>query len=436
VALAVLFVVAGLAAIAARSGVMANSQSFRDRNVKRAIQAAGAGMDAAVYQLNVIQPQLQQCVNRTSAGALELVAVPSDGWCTAQTENLGDNASYSFRVTRSSNLAFNSNGQVMTQRSIVSTGLVNGVERRVFARVTAPAGDPILFPKGFAVVSLQSVTYGSSVRINGHLGSNGRITLQNTARVCGNATPGVGQSVVLQNSASVCAGYSKAPAQQPFALAPVNQYGANLSNNNARICASGAGGDPCTSPSRIAWDPTARTLLMEGGSTLTLSGNVYSFCRIELRNTATIRVAARSSTTPLRIYMDSPENCGGTSGMGSVVVGQTAGIDNLNTDPATFALLVAGSATRSTTVDLGQSGSPGPSVVMGIYAPYSTVNLLQSIQLVGAAAARQVLIGNSASVTYDSHLEAFAENAVLKYRHTDYIECTSRATTSAPDSGC
>ena len=40
VSLAVLVTVAGLATVAARSGIVSNNQSFRDSNAKRAIQAA------------------------------------------------------------------------------------------------------------------------------------------------------------------------------------------------------------------------------------------------------------------------------------------------------------------------------------------------------------------------------------------------------------
>ena len=49
VAMAVLFVVAGLATVAARAAIVSNNQSFRDNNAKRAVQAANAGLQAAVF---------------------------------------------------------------------------------------------------------------------------------------------------------------------------------------------------------------------------------------------------------------------------------------------------------------------------------------------------------------------------------------------------
>ena len=62
VALAVLFAVAGLATVAARAAIVAGHQSARDRDAKSAIQAAQSGLQAAVYQTNMLQPTSTQCV--------------------------------------------------------------------------------------------------------------------------------------------------------------------------------------------------------------------------------------------------------------------------------------------------------------------------------------------------------------------------------------
>jgi Tfp pilus assembly protein PilX len=182
IALSVLFIVAGLAAVAARAAINANHSSYRDSNVKRAIQAANAGVKAAVYQLNLMQPLPSECVLRATSGGTLSVAKATTTWCPSQTEDLGGNASYTFLVSQSTPLAYNSNGQVITERSIVSTGTVNGFPRRVLVRVTAPGGDP-LFPKNYAAVSMNSITWGNTVTVNGYLGSNGNITLQQSAKV-------------------------------------------------------------------------------------------------------------------------------------------------------------------------------------------------------------------------------------------------------------
>ena len=91
VALAVLFVTAGLATVTARAAIVSSHQSFRNTNVKRAVQAAGAGIRVVMYQMNLMQPAGDQCVHKGAGGALTNGAVQGDGWCAPQTEDLGDN---------------------------------------------------------------------------------------------------------------------------------------------------------------------------------------------------------------------------------------------------------------------------------------------------------------------------------------------------------
>ena len=98
-------------------------------------------------------------------------------------------------------------------------------------------------------------------------------------------------------------------------------------------------------------------LQVANNSSLTLTGDVYSFCSLTVANNATLRIAPR--TTPLKIYIDSPESCGGGAGMGSVSVINNGLIQNLNTSPATLQLYVLGSTSINTTVTIGNNGSSG-----------------------------------------------------------------------------
>ena len=78
-------------------------------------------------------------------------------------------------------------GQALTQRVIVSTGIANGVRRRLMLRTNAATGEPI-FPNGYGAISLDPVTLTNSAQVTGGLGSNGNIYLRNSAQVCGNAS--------------------------------------------------------------------------------------------------------------------------------------------------------------------------------------------------------------------------------------------------------
>jgi Tfp pilus assembly protein PilX len=435
VALAILFLVWGLATVSLRSALASQSQSQRDRDVKRALQAATAGIDAAMYRLNLLQPESLQCIT-VSAGTLAVSAVPADGWCPEEMEELSDAATYRMRVSRGWSL--HANGQSLVQRQIVSTGASGGVRRRVLARITAATGEPV-FPGGYAGVSLTALDVGNNVDITGGLGTNGNILLKNYAQVCGNTTPGPGKSLSIQNSASVCNGYSVSPTTTPFNLQPVDQGNAPTVNDNGRIGdpPAGTSADPCSSCGNISWDPSTRILSLRQNSTLTLGGNVYSFCRLDLDNTAQLKIAARALGTSVRIYMDSPENCGGGSGMGSVSVRNDSAIVNMNTIPTTLQLYVVGSPSIATSVDLANGVTLETDLVMAIYAPYSTVTMRNNTRLVGAIAARSLVLQNNATLTYNERIADITTGSPLRlYRLADYKECGGDQTTAAIDSGC
>jgi hypothetical protein len=113
---------------------------------------------------------------------------------------------------------------------------------------------------------------------------------------------------------------------------------------------------------------------------------------------------------------------------------QNASFENLNSDPATFALLVSGSAAKATSITFGQTG--GTVLPVGLYAPYSTISLQNSVQVLGGIVGRQVQMANTATATYDPRILQIAEDALLVYRGADYVECTSLATSTVPNSGC
>ena len=86
VSLAVIMIVSGLATVAARASIVANNQTARDVNVKRAAQAAYAGLQALRYQVNLLQPPPTHCVLKDgTSGALSVAATQGDGWCQPQT---------------------------------------------------------------------------------------------------------------------------------------------------------------------------------------------------------------------------------------------------------------------------------------------------------------------------------------------------------------
>jgi len=435
VTISVMFMVAGLATMTARAAITSDHQSLRDRNVKQAFQAANAGVEAVMYRTNLMQPGSQQCaVKNPSNGALHVTALQGDGWCEPQTEDLGSGEAYTVRVSGGTSLQVN--GQSLVQRRIVSVGTANGVQRRALLRANAATGEPV-FPQGYAGVSLDGLNLPNSVQVTGGVGSNGDIYLRNSAHVCGTVTPGPGRTVEIRNSASVCAGSLTTPAQQSFNLQPVDQGDAATNNDNARIGnpPQPTSLDPCTDCDGIDWDPSTRLLRLRNNSTLTLGGGVYSFCGIELENTAQLKIPARPLGTGIRIFVDSPEHCGG-AGTGSVSVRNSATILNLNADPTTFQLYVVGSSTIPTEVafdgvDLAQN------LVMAVYAPYSTIRIKGDTTLSGAIASKSIDLQNSTRIDYHERIADITTGSPLRlYRPEHYLECTSTPPGAQPDSGC
>jgi type II secretory pathway pseudopilin PulG len=435
VALAVIMVVSGLATVAARAAIVSNNQTERDLHVKRATQAAYAGLQALRYQVNLLQPPPTHCVLKSlSDGALSVAATQSDGWCESQTEDLGDGAAYTAQISAGTNITMN--GQLLSRRRIVSIGSAGGVQRRVALSVNAATGAPV-FPPGYAVTSLGAVDFGNSVAIVGGLASNGNVALRNTAQICGPVTPGPGKTLSLHNTAGVCGGFSTAPAQEYFQLQPVDLEGSTATNDDARITnaisGTGSPADACTSCDQIEWNPATRVLKLRNDSTLTLSGNTYNFCQLELHNSAQLIVAARDPNLPLKVYIDTPETCG--TGMGSAVFRNNSGIVNLNSDPRTLQLRVAGSATTATAVSFQNSFDS--TMILAVYAPNSTVSLENNQSIVGALAGKLVQMQNNTRLTYHERIGDIATGSSIRvYRSQDYIECTTVPTGAAPDAGC
>jgi len=435
VALAVLFTVAGLATVAARAGIVSSHQSARDKDAKRAVQGANAGLQAAVYQINLMQPGSTQCVlKNASTGALSNGAL-SSGWCTAQTEDLGDGAGYSMQVSAPT-VATTSTGISVDQRTVVSAGTVNGVVRRAAVTINASRGNP-LFPPGYTVMVRDSVDMKNNATINGHIGSNGTITFKNNATACGNVTPGPGKTAKYGSNFTQCAGYNQTPATEPFDLQPVDLSGPKASNDNVRITnmknGSGTPQDTCSSCSKVSWSSSTRVLTIDTNGVLNLSGNTYLLCRLEVKSGGTIQIPSR--TTPLKIYIDTPESCGGTSGMGSVV--WDGPLVNLYSPADALMIQVAGSTTKSTLVDLPTNDATS---VMGIYAPNSTVNMKNGVTFTGAIVAKSLTLMNNATFTWHSSINNLVSGSIIRFYQAatgSYKECTSLpASASTPSDGC
>ena len=129
--------VAGLATVTAQAAITSDHQSLRDRNVKQALQAANAGLEAAMYRTNLMQPGSLQCAYKNPAtGALHVTALQADGWCAEQTEDLGNGTTYTMRISGAQLAARQRPGAVATH------GRLDGHGQRRPAPGAAPERTP------------------------------------------------------------------------------------------------------------------------------------------------------------------------------------------------------------------------------------------------------------------------------------------------------
>jgi hypothetical protein len=424
-AVVLLMVIALLASVAGIATVSAINHSGRDRSTKQAVAAMDAGLDTAIYRLNKLTPSALLCVVVGATG-LNLEPVQSDGWCRAQTESLGDGASYSYRTSAA--LTINLSGQALLSRKIVVTGTANSVSRRAMATVNSLTGVSVF--SGYAVTSLTDLTLPNSASIVGDAATNGNMSLDASSLLCGNALVGPGKSFSTTGPTQQCPGFTHSNASQPLLLNPVDQGNAATVNDNGRIGAQ----DPFVLQILSTWNPATRVLKLQNSSILTLSGNTYSFCYLEISSLAQLAVAPRLPTQPpLRIYIDSPENCPGVTNAGRMKLLNQATLLNSNASSKTLQIFALGSTQTATSIDFFNNVS----LVNGmVYAPRSTLDLRNSTSIIGAVAAQTVAFANSAKVTWDPTADLSLDNLLPLFKRASWVECTSRQTGSAPDSGC
>lgn len=437
VAMAVLMISLMLGGVAVERGAVLGGGAQRDVQGKRALQAADAGLRAAIDRLNRMAIERQTtypCVGWDGAQYVLTGADPAmPGWCPEIAEVLADGTGYRYRVSLATdtNPSNGSDLQVLKTRTVIATGSSFGRERRVSTQVAALMGTRLFGANG--VISLEDLTVGQNTSVTGNVLSNGDITLNNNTTLCGTPYYGPGRNFVSTNNAALCAGKTATEAPDKLVLSPLETGNLAQENGNARIC----GLDPCNGD--VGWDATARRLTLRNNATLTLGGNLYFFCGLELYNTSQLIIAPQDTTKAVRIYIDDPANCGGTGG--GVIKDQSAAIVNQFANPTALQLYVLGNDKLATSVAFSNNASGnGRSTPprMTIYAPRSTVTLGNYTNFTGAIAAKKVEIGQRSSVTYspDAGDLQTANTVFPLYRSRQYRECATPTASSTPTDGC
>jgi Tfp pilus assembly protein PilX len=420
-----------LASAVVAAAMFTNSSTNRDSNLKAAVAAADAGLDAATYRLNMVTP---------SAGTASCsLTNPTDTQCGPET--LGNGASYSFwtsSVLSSSaacaGLQVTNSQSTVSQRCITAIGTAHGISARVQARVGAFTTTPAF---QFPLLGLNYVNISQNDTISALTppvtGTNGQLTVGNNAGVTG-CELGAGAPPPLVGNGATTGGSCQV-SPNTFYIPPVNTTASLASNDDQRImnglnrsCASGSYCDP--SSGGVAFNASTRVLNLSNNSSLTLGGGVYNFCNLTASNGSVITVAAN---TKVQIYIDSPTDSasGCAAGTGYFTLSQGVTWYNASQDPTNLQIWVYGPAPVSF---YNNSNS-----YLSLYAPQSDISISGSNNTLvdGAIGGLSVTIKNVTTFTYDARDAGITLQTNGHYYRSAWEQCPAvPSNPSDPTSGC
>jgi hypothetical protein len=431
----------GIASIGVMTSIQGQGGTLRDQGSKTAVAVAESGIDQALLHYN--------------RGVAPCVPATEGDWCgpvTGMSVNGG-------AVTYWSRLGSGEDCEVGNEVEcveIVSLGTVGGVTRRVNVMASTVPTEESTGGGPFAsagVLSLETMTLDSNSAIHTGTATNGNLELKSNARQCGQASVGIGKKLTTSSNAgyysdALCKTKSSTVLQQELTLPAVNQGDAATNNDNGRFFSqdvvSGNKADACWNGFTAAGGKTStcgtRELRVDSNSAVTLSGSVYSFCKLTLRSNSAVYVASGSNVT---IYFDSPEACGQSSGVTQLDLSSNSRITSATGSPISVAMLFVGSETRTTNIQLNSNTSVNGPCEQNfvIYAPRSNVDLDSNSRFCGAIAAKTVHLDSNAEIWTASGSDDFTLPGVeipetaAHYTPYRFVECSSLVT-SVPDEGC
>ena len=324
VAIMVLLIVTMLSAAAVAVSVHSSSSTTRDDNAKAALEAAETGLHVATYRLAMIPLEGKQCVKNGGAKS------PEEGkYCKDATEALGNGATFTYWTSEVLSEPATCAGEAikteagLDQRCVTAEGQVNGVARRVQARVAAPSAKP-LFPI-HGVVGLTKLNISGGGTVQGLAGTNGKLEISGGGlKLAGGYTLGQrmsnnGNGIVVTTVPGPQVTQLQSPAV-PLQVASASQ---NRSWMQEMFNYPG-GGDitgsiTTTKDSRITkkedeqtgsvtWTAANYELTLSGkGAHIVLGGAKYYFCKLVAGGGGVITVTASTKT---EIFIDSSEDTG------------------------------------------------------------------------------------------------------------------------------
>ncbi len=430
------------------ASIQAQSGSVRDQQTKSALTSAEAGISQALLHYNgdFTPPASQPCLV-PSGSFVGAAGVQSGGWCAAVTGSDGA-GTFTYQVKPTA-------GTI----EVVSSGNVSGVTRRVDVIAKSVSGQQVFLDAG--VKTQNGINLDANAAIHSGSATGGDLTLASNSKQCGLASVGVGHHLTTAGNAAYYQQMGcttqlnpSSVTQQDITLPPVNQGDAATHNDNVRITNAVAANGPSPkdlisgNKSDVTWNATTRQLTVKNNSSLTLTGQTYSFCKLTLKSNSALYIAAGQT---VNIYFDSPEHCDvppGTLpvddsrhpelGTTQMDLASNSRITSATGTPAKVAIYFVGSQTRLTNLLMSSNTQIAGSCVQNfiIYAPLTHIELNSNSQYCGALAGQSLHMDSNAEIFTDTDSQAFVlPGTAPHYAVSQFVECTA-ASASPPNTGC
>jgi hypothetical protein len=436
-----------------------NTTSVGDRSSKRALAAAEAGLQTAVYRLNLLNQSAPahagECLTTT------WVAQNLQGACPAQTESIGNGAEFSYYVTPAS--AAGSAGCVTLpgvptsalDRCVTSVGTAGGVKRRIQTRVVS---EPVIPPFNQVGLIGKSLVFAyNSANLNSDVGSNLRVVFENSVNVYDNDAINVDGKVMLleggtydyENSVNVDGGTQTITT--PFELdLPAREFErVQISNDNATL-ATDLG---------TAWNPSTRRINIASGEK-TIRPGTYHVCGVTLGNSVKLKFS-HTGGVPTKIYVDSPSRpdsmCAGQTDIyaGTFTADNSVEVNKeVGEREELFELYMWGTPQndiRSMYPTCEPIHHPNQTATCrsdfmldnsvnfygAVYAPNSTIQAHNSVKFYGATAADKIIFFNSVDFFLTAEMLSKPPPALGAAQRRGWAECQPERTVAGdPESGC
>jgi len=471
-ATSMLMVVSLLVAAVLATSTQLSQASNRDQDKKRALSAAEAGIQTAVYRLNQIRNPVVPAGMCLTTGPV----APTAGECPASpTESLGNGSSFYYYVTPqlgASGTCALMPGQFVdpSDRCVTAVGTADGVTRRLQLRVS----DEYVFGGSYNVGLLgKSLVYAyNSITMYSDIGSNSGVYLNNGISVKANSSAGVdGQVNLLDtdnytaiNSVTVDGGLT--PITEPYTMpqADFESY-----DGEAGGVAAPSENDNADLPP-AHYDAANKSFIVNGG-TVTIDPGTYYLCHFFVGSSSKFRInnsGLNTSNGMTRFLIDHPRrpgsNCPSSPTTYSADHAGTFGVDNnveINKEMAEreelLQVYMYGSANEQeslTTSRYSWCDRQSSPVLPGecrsdfmldnsvqfygsVYAPESTAQARNSVSIWGGVAADKIRFFNSVEFRVTPEMQRAPALVPGAAGRKGWTECkTAPSVAGDPESGC